>query len=604
MMSPDIFSYIKTEESAYQTEKVRVGDNWEWSMRDHVQIIFHLKNGVFYTGNNDWLRAFKNVMDPLLNLAYWAEDIEVKDIVLYVEKGAWRVLSFFIKKYHDEIFVKEYNLDTFLDEVTESDVDYGGVLTQETKDGAEVIQFNAVAFCDQTDILGAPVGLKFHFSPGSLRKMTKMGWGQESNGATISIEDLIVLADTDKSPDGIMKTNENKTPGKQIEVYVVKGSLPDHYLRGNDDMEYFCEQVQVCAIYTDKDGNKQGVVLYRKEAKDSSFKFHTSKKVHGRGLGRGFGEAFLHPQIWTNYLTIHKTNMQAAGSKTALWTDDENFTDKNAIQDMEDLEVKKLAQGTQIGLIPTMDANKVKIFEGSINEWYEHAQGLGSAYDPILGKEPPSGTTFRGQERSVQQGRGVHDRRRGQRAKFVEEHYRDIFIPKMKKNILNGKKFLVQLSSDEMQWVKEQLAENYANTTQVEDLFKGVVPADKELLKQKFMEDFSKKGSKHLLEILKGEFEDAEIKIGINIAGKQKDLFGLTDKIFSIFQFAMSNFPAFTELMKVPGMSSKFNDILEFSGVSQVDFTALTQMTQNMQQAPQPTASPVAPDNTLVPTTA
>lgn len=598
-MNPDIYGYIKEEESRFQTEQVTIGDNWQWSFRDHAQLIFHLKNGVFFTGDNNWLRPFKNIMDPLLNLAYWAEDIEVKDIVLYVEEGSWRVLSFLVKKFHDEVFVKEYNLDTFLDEITESDVDYGGVLTQETEEGAEVLQFNAIAFCDQTDILGAPLGLKFHFSPGTLRKMAERGWGNEKNGATISIEELIVMADEEKTPDGMRATVENKTPGKQIEVYVVKGYMPDHYLEDNNDMEYFCDQVQVCAFYTDPKGNKHGVTLYRKEADASSLKFHTSKKVHGRALGRGFGEALLQPQIWTNFLAIHKTNMLEAGSKTPLWTDDESYTNKNRIQDMENNEITVLAEGRQIGLVPTTDPNKVRLFEGSINEWYEHAQGATSAYDPILGKEPPSGTTFRGQERSVQQGRGLHDRRRGQRAKFVEEHYRDIFIPKMKKEILKGKKFMASLSTEEMQWVREQLAENYANKQQTEDLFNGVVPADKELLKQKFLEDFSKKGNKHILEILKGEFEDAEVKIGINVAGKQKDLFGLTEKIFSIFQFIFANPAGFQQVMKIPGMSRKFNDILEFSGLNEVDFAAFAGMPQLQtpegQPTPQPSPIPATP---------
>ena len=88
MMTPDIFSYIKSEESRFETDEIQLGDNWNWNFRTHVQMIFHLKNGVFFTGENNWLRAFKNIMLPMLNLAYWTEDIEVKDVTFFTKNGA------------------------------------------------------------------------------------------------------------------------------------------------------------------------------------------------------------------------------------------------------------------------------------------------------------------------------------------------------------------------------------------------------------------------------------------------------------------------------------------------------------------------------------
>src|SRR3990167_2232137 len=84
--------------------------------------------------------------------------------------------------------------------------------------------------------------------------------------------------------------------------------------------------------------------------------------------------------------------------------------------------------------------------------------------------------------------------------------------------------------------------------------------------------------NKQILEILKDEFKDIGIKIDINIAGKQKNLIALTDKIFSIFQFAFANPQGFQQVMQIPGMSKSFNDILEFSGLNPVDFAGLSTM--------------------------
>src|SRR3990167_2328348 len=82
-------------------------------------------------------------------------------------------------------------------------------------------------------------------------------------------------------------------------------------------------------------------------------------------------------------------------------------------------------------------------------------------------------------------------------------------------------------------------------------------------LTQVFKKDFLKKGNKHLVEVLKGEFKDIEVKIGINVANKAKNLGVLNDKIFSIFQFIMANPQGFVQSMQVPAIAKSFNDILE-----------------------------------------
>jgi len=604
MQHPDIYAYIKAEEARYETEQVQLGDNWHWNMRDHVQLIFHLKNGVFYTGENNWLRAFKNIMEPILNLAYWTEDIELKDVIFFIESARGRVLSFLIKKYHDEVYAREHNLDTLLDEITESDLDYGGVLVQSTDDTPEVLPLTSIAFCDQTDALGGPISFKHYFSPSKLRGMAKLGWGEKKNGATTSLDELCTLAETDNQPATLSSSQSNQVPGKMIEVYITRGSLPEHYLKDNDEHEYYCNQVQVTAFYTAKGKKHEGVTLYRMKDDGESLKFHTSKKVERRALGRGVGETLLHPQIWTNFLTIHKTAMLEAGSKVPLYTDDPSYTTKNKIQDMENLEITTIEKGSVIGQVPTAATANIQLYERSINEWHEHAQFAGSAFDPLMGKEASSGTTFRGQERVVAQGRGIHDRRRGQRAKFIEEIYRTDIIPQIVREITKGKSFLATLTTEELSWVQDQLATNYANQKIKEKFLKpdaDVPPEEeKQMLIQTFKELFAKKGNKHLIEVLKDEFKDIEVRMGINVAGKQKDLVNLSDKVLSIFQFVFQNPAGFQQAMQIPALAKAFGDILEFSGLNQGDFASLVApMNPALQPQPEPQEQPAPAPSTL-----
>ena len=581
MFTPSIYTWAKSEEVAFESEEISVGTNWYWNLKKHVQLIFHLKNGVFYTGENNWLRAFKQIMRPLLRLSYWTEDIEVKDVVFTIEGENGRALSFILKKYHEEVFVKENDLDTLFDRITESDIDYGGVLVQNVTVGKpEVLPLNGLAFCDQTYMMGGPIAFKFNFSPDKLRAMSKLGWGKEENGATISLNELATLAMNEKEAPGVINTKTNRSTGPSIEVYVIRGNMPEAYLEDNNNMEDVFNQLQIIAYYTNKEKKQEGVTLYRKKEKEGALVFHTSEEIHGRALGYSDGEAFLHPQVWTNFIEIHEMDMLAAGAKTPLVTDDPSFTNKNKIQDMENNEITTIEDGKKIMAIPTISVNSIQLYEKKADLLLQSAQFQGAAFDPILGKEQASGTTFRGQERTVAQGRGWHDRRRGQRAKLIEKLYREGMIQRMVSEITRGKKFLATLSAEELAWVGEQMSENYANSKIKEKMLKGEIVSREEQkqFKDTFKQTFSKKGNRQLVESLKGEFDGIEVKIGINVAGKQKDLVNLTDKVLSIFQFVFANPQGFQQAMQIPALSKAFSDILEFSGLSIGDFNSLVNM--------------------------
>lgn len=597
MSAPNIFSYIEQEENAYKTEESRLGDNWSWNMRDHLQLIYHLKNSIFFTGENDWMRPFKNILEPLIELANWTEDIEVKDIAFFIEGDEDRVKSFLIKKYHDEVYVRKYNVDDFIDQITEQDNTYGGVLVQDTKKGVpETPSLLNIAFCDQTDILGGPIGFKFNFSPAGLRKMSEKGWGNETNGADMSIDDLIVLASTDKEVND--DDTKTKTPGKVIEVYVVRGTLPEHYLLDNDNMDDWYGQLQVVAFYKNKEKRRVGVTLYRKKEKEDTMMFFTASPVENRGLGRGVGERMLQSQVWTNWLGIHRHNFYEAASKVPLVTDDESYTNKNQVQDMDNLEVTTIAKGSFLQAIQTASPSNIQLLTNGVNEWFEHAQLTGAAQDPILGKEPVSGTTFRGQERTVAQGRGAHDRKRGKRAKFIEEVYRKYIINQMVREITKGQKFLATLSADEITWIADQLATNYANSKIKKAMIeegKMLSEEEKTMLTQTFKSEFTKGSGKKMIEILKGEFDGIEIGIGINVANKQKNLVELSDKILSIFQFAFANPAAFQQAMQIPALSKSFQSILEFGGLNQVDFMSLIQSPDVVPPTPAAPTTPAEP---------
>ena len=96
-----------------------------------------------------------------------------------------------------------------------------------------------------------------------------------------------------------------------------------------------------------------------------------------------------------------------------------------------------------------------------------------------------------------------------------------------------------------------------------------IYPEDVEARKQLVRDEFTKKGNKHFLEILRGEFKDAPISVKTNIAGKQKDLAGRVTKLTNVFRTIISN----PQILQNPQMAKLFNQILEASDLEPIDFT-------------------------------
>jgi len=585
----NIYDYITMMENEYE-QPISL-DGWEWSMKEHIHTSFFYKHGRLLTGNADD-KPVKNITKPLLNLQYRAEDIDVKDIELYVDNPTAYHLSFLVKKYHDDVFVVENDLDTFIDKTNESKVDYGLGLVKEMKGvKPEVVDLQSIAFCDQTDILKGPIGIKHFLNPAELKDMESKGWGNKENGANITIDELIKLSE-DMKEDTDNNGVENNTPGAYIELYEVHGVLPEVFL-DDGDTEGYIGQMQIVGFYKSKvDNERHGVTLFRKEEKVSPFKKITRDEIFSRSCGFGGAEEIIEPQVWTNYSVMRQKDMLDSASKTVLKAIGTDFKAQypNGLKDVDNLQIMEMNEGEDIGQIDTTPKS-MALFDNFEDKMMNQAQLVASAQDPLLGTPAPSGTPFRAQERQVIEGKGIHEYRRGQFAKFLEEVYRDWIIPHIVSEITRGTQFLSELSTEEMQYVADRVVDNKANEFIKEAILSGEVITDEqvEIFRTQAREDFVKGGNKRFIEILKDEFKGQSVRVKINIAGKQKDLDLMSDKITNIWRQILANPQGFRQVMQMPGMAKSFNDLLEISGMSPVSFAGITE------PVAQATLSPIQP---------
>jgi len=587
MRYANIYDYIESQETEYQ-QPISI-NGWDWSMKDHIQTSFYYKHGRLLGGNDD-LTPVKNITRPILNLQYRAEDIDVKDVVLYVDDPDSYHLSFLVKKYHDDVFIPENDLDTFFDEVKEAKIDYGGGLAKKMSGARpENVDLQSIAFCDQTNLMSAPLGIRHYYNPAELKDMGKQGWGDEANGATMSLEELIELSEYSKEDD-TETGRENDTSGAYIEVYEVHGVLPKSFLDDGDDDYEYVRQMHIVAFYKNKDDDRRGAILFRKEEKENPFKLHLRDKIYSRGLGYGGAEELFEPQVWTNYDVIRINDMLDAASKVVLKGvgTDLKVRYPNGLHDVDNLQIIELSEGEDLGQIDTTPRS-MALFQQSVADWETHAQKTGSATEALLGEQPHAGTPFRSQERQVIEAKGLHEYRKEKYARFLEEVYQDWIIPHIQKEIVKGGKFLTELTTDEMQFVVDKLVTKQANKFIKELILQGqaVTREQVELFKAQTREKLAKQGNKKFVEILKGEFNDKPLRVKVSIASASKDLAGMTDKMVNIFRQIISNPQAFQQAMQIPEMAATFNNILEYSGITPAVYAGLSAPQQQVSQPQQ-----------------
>jgi len=212
----------------------------------------------------------------------------------------------------------------------------------------------------------------------------------------------------------------------------------------------------------------------------------------------------------------------------------------------------------------------------------------GSASEAQLGTNPTSGTPFALQNLVVQQGQGIHEYRQGKIATFfADQLYRDWILQMMVDDLNQGKNFSEELTLDELQEVAQIISNNQAEIKMREMILNGevITPELKNEVVALFKEKFVKEhGKRAFFEVIKGELSEIPMNVLVNVAGKQRNMAKNADAITNILREVLKNPQAFQQ---IPGVGKVFNQLLEESGMSAIDFTEITTPALPPQEASQ-----------------
>ncbi len=335
--------------------------------------------------------------------------------------------------------------------------------------------------------------------------------------------------------------------------------------------------MQLVCFYNDKDGNKQGLTLFEGEDKPLSDNFKALKidrvRSKGRACGRSVVESLFEDQVWNNYSAI-KIKKMLDSAVNLLQTDDEEFGNQK-LSELKDNTILKHSPGKPITRVDGSLQN-LPAFTNYQVKRENSARTIGSANDAQLGENPASGTPFALQNLVVQQGQGLHEYRQGKIATFFADVlYRDWILQYLVDDMNTGIKFSEELTLDEMMEIGETIATNKAERKIKEMILNGEIvnPGDKEQLIQFYKEQFKKGGNRKFFETVKGELDSIPVSVMVNIKGKQRYMAQNADKISNILRTIMTNPQGFSQ---IPGIGKAFNQLLEESGMSPIDFSSIT----------------------------
>lgn len=570
-MDKNVFDYIKTEEAKWRTDRVPLTNSKDWNMYEHIQRCTNVSNAWYHQGQNDGLRPYDDIVTPIINVAFRSEGFDVKDIVPYVNDINESYKSFLIKKLHPQ-WARKNQLDTLIDDVVETSIIYDLVLMKNINNvRPEVVDLKTLAFCDQTDVMAGPIAIKHNMTPADLMEYAGK-WDADKIDLAIELSKYEKMVAT--ANDQVVKT-----PGKYIEVYELRGSLPEYWMDEQGSRNKFTPQMWIVCYYKDKDGNNQGITLYKGKDKPLSENFKALKidriRSKGRACGRSIVETLFEPQVWNNYSAI-KIKGLLDSAITIFQTDSEEYKGQK-LTELKNNTILGHEQGKPITKVDGQVQN-VSLFTGQQQKLTSDARILGSASEGSLGMNPVSGTPFALQNLIVQEGQGIHQYRQGKIATFFADVlYPDWILPYIVAEINEGKKFSEELSLDEMIEVGGIITENKLNTKIKETILEGkiVTPEMEDNLKKFYTDEFNRGGNRKFFESVKDELKSIPVTVFVNIKSKQRYMAQNADKITNILREVMRNPMAFKQ---IPGIGRAFNQVLEESGLSPIDFSKIVEV--------------------------
>ena len=511
----DIFSYIRTTRSTYESETIEVVAGYRYSQRKTIEKITKYSASQYDGDNKDAILGelpFDSVSIEPVEKEIEATDFDNADIEVRPKtntdaaKYKAMIATKALRDYADET-----GFATTLNDICTTRARYGGVLVKDTDDGTKVVPW-ANVITDQSDIMAGTIIERHYYTPAELKKMK--GWK--------NVDEAITSA-TQRRAANLSGTRGNDTHGHLIEVYEVHGSLPEAMIKADGEPLNYIQYMYVVAGVdwqdTDKDTKHEtenGIILFESEESELPYKYNARNPIVGRGLGVGVIESLFNQQKYHNFALSEEFRLMSIAGKVFFDSDNPD-TPSNLLTALDQGTVLKRQQGqspiTMINAVPASLPNYANLR----SELSMSSKAITGAYESVTGEEGKSNKPFKLAALQNIEGHSRYEQEREELGELIEAIITDWELPHALKWITSKDEIYTHFDQQELSQIDEVIRTTKMNEMMINSLRNGEpVTADMIVAyNDKVTNDLRKGGSKRLVTDLKEFLKDIDGRVSI-----------------------------------------------------------------------------------------
>jgi hypothetical protein len=603
---------LDTIKSNYNKTIDRV-EGLKFSQKKLIRMIEFYKDSKYLNGQKDELmreKPFYNILNGISDMENAAKDLDTKDITVTSDDPNHYLEAFLLSK-DIQVWMKEVNFGKTLNDIRNTDTDYGSVLVKKCYEIYEDSDKRTLkielpdwknVITDQVSLLdGAIVEEQFMTAP-ELAKMSE--W--DTKAVNSVLDKLATMGSGKRVPVYELRGKFSQATYKQVESE--KDNVP-YKATAKDKRTYTNQLYYVAGDPVENARQPFNVdtltVLYCEDNTEEVYKYKTRKRRAGRAFGVGVYEEGEEAQVWTNDTVLKQFRAMEYTTKVIMQTASKKLKGRNVLTEMDDgttLEHEDDKPVTRVELLPS---GGLQQYQNLITQWNTQLEKATSSYAAQRGETPPSGTPYRLQQVVLNQSESVFINLLEDMGIFVGEIFNDWIMPYLASRMNREHILAYEFSAEELKEIDKNFSIKNANDKAAELMLQGKIVTQEQY--DAFLqsaESFIKstKGQR-FIQIPKNFYKNLKAKVTINITGEQKNKAAILESLNSVMTVYMNAKKAGLDLSKDPVFSLLLNSVIEISGSGispvminsaiseQATQQAREQQTiaqQQPQQAPQP----------------
>lgn len=612
----NIFKQIRAERQDFLQNEIEVVPGYNFSQYNNIKKIHLYYNGHYEKGDyeevNGVLRKkiFHQMSTWRCDVATKMIDMDIKDFTLVSTNPEtdWNV---FLLEKELKVWLKRNEMGQILNKISRLLPIYGSVVLQKTKDGASIVDLRHLYNDQSAESLkdARYINIRKLLSHQDLRKMGKVGWkntkeaiklfsGKYTQGYDIS---GVVKSSNGSNLYWEGAGSQVSTPegAPLVEVWERYGEVPLSWFtnKKTDEDEYVMAKYFVAGVdetVKSKEGviiGEEGLVLYKEQIDELPFKEVHYNKTEGRWQGVGIVEILFEPQRRKNEVENQIARANELASIQIFQSKDETIA-SNITTDLQTGEILKVK--SEITPIATESRNIVALTNHAVN-LENHANDLTFSRDVVSGENAPSSATLGAVQIQTQQTTAVFDYKKENIGLFLGEFIKDLVFPQIEKQLNKAHVLRLTGTINELQKLRSNFAEAYANRKVVEfltDTDKDITPEELaqmfEIEKEAGNQAISKMGDKIWTDVQKNFFENLDYNVDIVSTGENTNIYSKINNGNAILQLLGADPTVVTDPVKRKVLFKVMSSMgWHLSELEDIEREAVQQQSQTPTQLPQ-----------------